>query len=288
MTPAETLRQPDDDLKQRPERLHMTAPKPYYTIKSLAKGLHILEHLGTHRVMGVAEIARALGESRSACSRFLATLRDLGYVAQDDTARYRLTLKAFSLGQQAAATLDIKALALPTMRKLVERFDETANLACLEADEVVVLEIIKGRAALKYDLPIGSRGPAHSTALGKAILAFSAKQDQEAFFESVHLTRITPNTLSTRRELAEEFETVRRRGYALDCEEWMVGISCVAVPLLDYAGAPRYALSLSGPTQRMTPEKIDRILEVLPSAARKLSSFLGAGDYGVPTAPGRP
>lgn len=252
--------------------------KPYYTVKSLEKGLGILELLGNRSDLGVTEVARSLGESRSVCSRFLATLRDLGYVAQDDKGRYHLTLKIFSLGQKALGHLEIPALARPPMQQLVAQHNETVNLACLDNNAVVVVEMVKCQAPLQYDLPIGSRGPAHAQALGKALLAFAPPEVLAAYRQTVQMTALTPHTLTTDEDLEAELRQVREQGYALDREEWAMGIRCVAVPVLDYTGYARYALSVSGPSQRMTSRKVDQILKTLPTAAREISRILGAED----------
>ena len=252
------------------------ADKPYYTITSLQKGFAVLELLARKGALGASDVARELGHHRSVANRFLATLRDLGYVAQDSRARYQLTLKMFCLGNLVCNQLEIRSMARPLMRRIVEKHKESVSLACLEKHEVVVVEMINTSHPLKYDLPIGSRGPAHAQALGKAMLAWASPEDLAGYLDKTKLRKLTPNTIDNREDLLRHLEQVRARGYALDREEWNQGLRCVAVPIFDHQQRPVFALSLSGPSHRMTEQKITGALPDLQETADQVSIILGA------------
>ena len=257
----------------------LTDPKPYYTVSSLEKGIAMLELLATRGPLGVSEMARELGQNRSVATRFLSTLRDLGYVARDERAKYRLTTKLFGIGQLAVNGLEIRQLARPIMEELRDRHQETVNLACMEDEELVVIEMMKSPQPLKFDLPIGRRGPAHSTALGKAIMAFRSKSDVNRYLEQHPLRALTLNTLTTSEALFEELQRIRDQRYAFDMEEWTMGLRCVAAPILNFPQKASYAISLAGPTQRMTRKKMERIRDDLVRLTASLSETLGSGPY---------
>lgn len=248
---------------------------PYYRIGSLEKGLQTLEALVAHGTLTVLEASKILGFNRSATHRFLATLKDLGYVMQEG-ARYRATLRVHSLGLAVAERLESRTAAHEMMVELNARFNETVNLGCLEGNEVVVLDMIKSHNPLKYDLPIGSRGVAHATGLGKAILAFSSDETVKACWQaSTPQLQKTANTITSFDRLSSELADIRRQGYAVDEEEWVEGIRCIAVPILDFAASPVYAISVSGPTIRMNKTVLLDMQRHLLRAKSALSALLG-------------
>jgi DNA-binding IclR family transcriptional regulator len=250
--------------------------KPYYTVSSLEKGFAILELLARNGSMGVSEVARALGHNRSVSNRFLATLRDMGYLSQDEQLRYRLTLKMFNLGNKVVERMEIRSLAKPYMRHLVARHQETVNLACMENDEIVVLEMVRSNLPLKYDLPLGTRGPAYATALGKAILAHSSEEARRSYFDHVPIRPLTARTAVDSGQLEDQFRHIRSSGFSEDEEEWTEGLCCLAAPIFGADHTPHFALSMSGPVQRIRGEKKDgMVLDILRTTA-ELSALLGA------------
>lgn len=257
--------------------------KAYYTVGTLKKGLEILESLVEHGPMTVSEAARKSSQNRSATHRFLATLRDINYVRQDDQGRYVATLKLFGLGSRVSNQMEIRSFVNPVMAELAKIYDETVNLGCLDEGEIIVLDRIASKEPLKYDLPVGFRGPAYAAAMGKAILAFSGDQFLEGYLSRIELAGRTPHTLTSRESFIAELEKIRRQGYAVDNEEWTQGIRCLAMPILDYEQKPAFAMSLSGPLQRMDDTKIQNMLTTLHEAVKKISAMLGSKAY--PTLP---
>ncbi|GAB6063428.1 IclR family transcriptional regulator [Deferrisoma palaeochoriense] len=251
--------------------------RPYYKVGSLEKGLRILELLADRGELSVSEVARSLDLNRSAAHRFLATLRELQYVTQDPRSlRYRLSMKAFEIGNRVANVVEIREVARPYMRDLAARHGETVNLGFWDRGDVVHVDKVESRETLRVDAPIGSRVPAHTVALGKAILAFRPPEEQEQYLVSAKLEPRTPNTITNPSILRRELQQVRERGYAIDNEELCLGLRCVAAPVFDYSEHPAYAVSLSGPTLRMTDEKVARMQKDLKEVCGRLSRQLGA------------
>lgn len=253
-----------------------TKKVPYYHVGSLEKGIQTLELLVNHGALSVLEASKVLGFNRSATHRFIATLKEMGYVIQDEDGKYRPTLRVYSLGLTVADRLESRSIIRQFMTELNNMFDETVNLGRLEGSEVVAVDMIKSRNPLKYDLPIGSRGVAHATGLGKAILAYSDEATVKNCWEksAPHIQK-TANTITSFDELQAELQNIRAQGFAIDEEEWVEGLRCIALAILDYTGRPAYALSISGPTIRMTKSVLLEMQKQLQKAATELSTLLG-------------
>ena len=143
----------------------------YYHIASLEKGMRVLELLAQKSALTVSDTARYLGLNRASSHRFLAHLKDLGYVEKDESNRYQLTLKILTLGHKAAQRFKIRRMAAGHMQGLYDTFRETINLGYLNGLEILHLDKIDSVEILRIDTPMGDTAPAYCTALGKAILS---------------------------------------------------------------------------------------------------------------------
>jgi IclR family transcriptional regulator, KDG regulon repressor len=254
----------------------MKSQKPYYWINALDKGTSVIEFLADHQNLTVSEISKRLKMDRSTCNRFLLTLRDLGYITVDTKNRYRPTLKMFELGNKAANIVEIRPPARVYMKALAEKYNETVNLGHLDGNDVITIDVVPGLERIRFDAPIGSRSPVYSLAMGKAILAFRPKEEQDRYIDSCDFNPLTPNTISDEKGFRRELINIHKKGYAIDNEEWDLSMRCVAVPIFDFSEFPSYAMSVSGPSARLTDEKIENIKTGLTEAGRSLSRELGA------------
>jgi DNA-binding IclR family transcriptional regulator len=247
----------------------------YYVISSLGKGLRVLELLADEGELGVSAVAAHLDTNRAGCHRFLATLRDLGYVEKTPEGRYRLTFKVLELGMKKLDRFEIRHTAHPLMQELSAAFGETVNLGHWDGRSIVHLDKINSTEILRMDSGLGAVAPAYCTGLGKAILAFLPEPEIEAYLGQVALAPLTSHTITTTDALRRELTRIRESGYAVDNEELSIGLRCVAAPVIDYAGRPSYALSISGPTHRMSDERIGAMQARLQDACRRLSAKIG-------------
>jgi DNA-binding IclR family transcriptional regulator len=225
-----------------------------------------------HPERTLAEIARATDLPKSTAYRILVTLENSGFVEQtSDGERYRLGLRLASLGLSALRRLSIRREALPLMVDLVERFEETCVLGIFDQGSVLDIEVVHSDHVLTVTSEVGHRLPIHCTASGKALLAFLPP----AAVESV-LTRplegCTGNTITSSAQLRQELELVRRRGYAVDEEEYEVGVRAVAAPIADIDGNVIAEISMPGPTSRLTLDRVPGIAEALIEAANAISA----------------
>jgi DNA-binding IclR family transcriptional regulator len=247
----------------------------YFFINSLRKATSILELLAEAGELSVSEIGKKLDMHRSATHRFLATLRELGYLEQSEDSRYRLSFKLFELGMNVANRLELRKIVHPFLIDIGSRHEETANLGIIEGLDVVYVDKVESPHLLRMDLAIGRRVPSYCTALGKAILANRSEAEVQKLFRGVKFEYRTPKTILNFRNLLEHLRKVRQQGYAVDNEELSLGIRCLACPVFDYTGNCVASISIAGPTLRMTDEKIEKIKVDLLSISKTISIRLG-------------
>jgi len=248
--------------------------KKYYQIGSLEKGLNILEAIIEHGELTVTSAASLLDINRASAHRFITTLRDLGYVRKNQHNNYEATFKLLELGMKQADKFEVRRMAKPYMRELAAAFDETVNLGVLDRDKIVYLDKVESKELLRMDTGIGTSCQAHTSALGKAILAFLPEPEMESYVERMQPTpAYTTTTITSSDALLKTVTKVRKKGYAVDNEELAEGLYCVGAPVFDFNNYPVYAISISGPTHRIKP------LKLLPSklieCAARLSMQLG-------------
>jgi DNA-binding IclR family transcriptional regulator len=254
--------------------------KQYFFISSLEKGLRILELLAEEQALTVSEAARHLDTNRAGSHRFLATLRELGYVEKDAEERYRLTFRVVELGMKVVNRHEILRIARPYLLELSTAFNETVNLGHFNGKDILHLDKIDSKEILRMDSEIGSRAPAYCTALGKAVLANLTEEELGRYLKSVRLKPQGPNTITSRRQLRDEISKIRSRGYAMDDEELAPGLRCVSAPVFDHTGRAFYAVSVSGPVTRMTAERIEGMQAEVARICRQLSEKLGCAAPG--------
>jgi DNA-binding IclR family transcriptional regulator len=238
--------------------------------------LRILELLAESGEMSASRMAAHLDTSRAASHRFLTTLRDLGYVEKTEEGRFRLSFKVVEMGMRKLEGFEIRHTVYPFMQKIALAFGETVNLGHWDGSAIVHLDKINSTEILRLDVGMGTAAPAYCTGLGKSILAFLSDGELDAYLASITLTPMSPKTIVSTERLKTEIDRIRHRGYAIDDEELSLGLRCVGVPIFDYTGKPNYALSVSGPTQRMTEEKVDAIQAKLVPVCQQISRQIGA------------
>lgn len=214
-------------------------------------------------------LAERTGLPRSTVHRILDQMIRLRWLAHS-AGGYRLGIRPLELGGLAAGHNEIRDVANPLLHELCQRTGLVGHLAVLDGREVVYLDKAGGRFGANLPTRLGGRMPAHSTAVGKAILATLDPRNVEATFRT-HLPRLTPHTITDIRQLQGELNQIRiRRGVALDNEESLTGIACVAAPLRG-RGPASAAISLTGHARTVDVERLGRlVVEVAAEATRTL------------------
>jgi IclR family pca regulon transcriptional regulator len=252
-----------------------TGDDPRDLVNSLSKGLRVLEAFSAERnEMTLSEVARAAGIDPGTAFRMLNTLVMLGYVARvPGSKRFRLTLKVVDLGFHAIGRSDLRELARPILRSLVDEISEAASLGVLDGGDVLYVERVRaGLTRLGVDIRIGTLIPAASGIIGHAILAFLPAADRERILETPPRRSDAALQSLSKAELVRTLEGVRQRGYALQDSLFGNGLRVLAVPVLDGDGCPVAAISLAAPVVRMSMDEFRaRSLEPVRAAAKQIA-----------------
>lgn len=252
------------------------------SVQSVDRALLILEALAeASRPLHLAELVQMVKLKPSTVHRLLATLIKHDFVEQDDRSCYRLSMKLYYMGNSATYAVDVKELARPFMHELLDRYNETVNLAILDRGDVVYIDQLESNniVIVRMFARVGNRGPAYCTGSGKVLLAGLNQEEFSRYLKNVTLRGFTDDTITDPIRLAREMEKVRENGYALDLGERDEGVGCVAAPIKNREGRVVAALSVSGPSMRMTaPFLSNQLAPVLIGYADQISNKLGYAD----------
>jgi DNA-binding IclR family transcriptional regulator len=245
-------------------------------VQSVDRALRILEILARAGESGVTEIAGTLQVHKSTAFRLVATLEQHGLVEQvEGRGKYRLGVGLLRLAGATSARLDVVQEARPLCKQLATDTGETVNLATLSGSSALYLDQVAGTSALQPHNWVGQHIPLHATSNGKVLLAWLSAQELDDVLGG--LPSFTRTTITTRSRLRRELETVREQGYAVAVDELEVGLTAVAAPVRNAHGDVICSMSISGPTFRLTTERVEEVLPQLTQAADELSHRLGWG-----------
>jgi IclR family transcriptional regulator, pca regulon regulatory protein len=221
--------------------------------QSLERGLAILAAFTPDRPsLGVSELARGLGLTRSTAHRYIATLATLGYLLQDEpTRKYRLGPRVLDLGFSMLGSLELREIAAPHLRRLTDITGHTSNLAIRDDTDVILIDRVRGRPGpyhhLEFTLHVGSRIPAYCSATGKALLAFMPRPDLGQLLDRIDLIQRGPRTVTSKTALLAQLERVRRTGIATNDEELESALRSIAVPVPSRSGVVVAAVNIAIP-----------------------------------------
>jgi DNA-binding IclR family transcriptional regulator len=244
-------------------------------VHALRRGLEVLETVAeAGGRLSLKPIAERLGLHLSTAHHLVRTLEALGYVEQSEGKTYRLRRRVFQLAAAAWNDDELVQLATPVVRDLGLKTGETAQFAVFDRRLAVVLAKFDATGPWRLYDRVGAERPAYCTAIGKAQLAFQKPPVLREYLKATKLRASTGNTITTASRLQRELRRVARRGFAVDDEEFSLGIRCLAVPTV---GA---ALGLFGATWRVTPDRIADLVATLTEMGERLSRELAyVGPY---------
>jgi IclR family acetate operon transcriptional repressor len=226
--------------------------------------------------MSNADFHRKLKIPKSSASYILRTLEQHGYVRRDrDNGKYRLGMKIVGLSRAALSGVDIREVALPIMRHLVDQIHLTTHLAILDHEEAVYVEKVEEPGFIKMDTWVGRRMEVHSTAVGKALLAYLDPEERETIIRHRGMKKLTPHTITSLAKLMKEFDRVRQLGYSVDDEENSLAARCVGAPIFNSQGQVEASLGSTGTITAVPREAIPRLAGIVKEAARRISHEIG-------------
>jgi IclR family transcriptional regulator, KDG regulon repressor len=245
--------------------------------QSLGRAVTILDCFTLDEpVMGVREVARKANLSSSTTGRIMAALKKLGILNQDpDTLAYMMGSKVLAWAGIYTVTSDVRALALPVMVRLQEKTHETISLYVMEGNDRVCVERLESTETVRIVARIGRRIPLYAGSAGKVFLAFLPESRRNEILSGIDLVPMTRRTITDLDELKANLHKIQRQGYAVSKGEWVLEASGVAAPIFDQFGRITAALTISGPSQRFTEEKIHETALLVKPAAEEISRELG-------------
>lgn len=250
---------------------------------TVVKALEILDCLAANRrPMSTQDIAKACGMSRPTTYRLLMTLLSRGYVRNTGNFQFALGTRLLTLSRVVLNDLDLLDVAKPYLHELCSISNETANLSILDNGELLYIgkqESLRGSqlpSSVQLHSTVGTRIAPHSSAMGKAMMAYLPEDELAAMLDNaMPLRRYTPYTITDRDELMAHLREVRRLGYAIDEREVDEGTRCLGAPIFDSSGRVAAAMSIAGPAYRLTVETLTQFAPELMRVTQAVSRQLG-------------
>ena len=242
-------------------------------VQSVDRALNLLEALGTEGTgKRLGELAAGTGLAPSTVHRLLTTLEDRRFVQFSSAdGRWHVGRQAFAVGAAFLREENFVASALPIMRRLRDQTHETVNLGTVENGQIKLVSQVRSREIARSLSPIGGHAPMLASGMGKAILAFYSPGEVNDMVQRRGLRRVTANTVTKREELEHQLDNVRRDGYAVDDEEFLLGLRCVASVVFDGKAEVICAISVSALPSRMPKERIPVIGKFVVDAVKDLT-----------------
>jgi IclR family transcriptional regulator, acetate operon repressor len=247
------------------------------TIATVERAADVLVHLAAQNqpTFGVTEIAEALGMSKAAVHRILASLRTRGLIDLDEaTRRYSLGVTAMNLGLAYLDRVDVRRIAHPELVALSGETDETATLSIRNGWVRFYVDQVTPRREVIMSVTLGAPYPLHAGASSKAFLAFLPDDELNAYLAQPELARLTSDTVTDKMKLRREIRQIHNRGYAGSFAERQSGAASVAAPVFDHTGRPAGVVSVCGPVERFRDEA-GACAEALLHATLRLSQRMG-------------
>lgn len=221
------------------------------TVKSIVKAFDILELLDKRRELGITEISEELKMDKSTVYRLIATIKEKGYVSQNPSNnKYSNSFKLFEMGNNVVERLGLRRLAQPYLEQLARITNETVNLAVMYDANIIYIDKIESPATIKVDLSVGKKLPVYCTGLGKVMLAYMPEEKVMRILEDVKIEMHTNKTVQDIQALFRQLIEIREKKYAIDDEEYVEGLKCVAAPIFNYYGDVIAAISVAVPKYR--------------------------------------
>ena len=246
-------------------------------VQSVDRALSIIETLAEDdEGYRLSDLAIRTGLSTSTVHRLLATLENRRFVQFDRSqSKWHVGARCFTVGATFARRRNFAAQAIPYLRKLRDLTRETANLAVVDDEFIIVLTRMESREIMRSLTKLGGRVAMVASGVGKAVLATYSNEDVSAIIRHHGMPRLTEKSIVRPSELFKELEKIRRQGYAVDDEEACMGLRCVAAVVYNDCAEPLAAISVSGMTGRLTDERLPSLGQNVREVAAELTIALG-------------
>ncbi len=254
-------------------------------IHSVAKAIQMLDLFTTNRPrLGISEISRAMEVSKGTVQGLVRTLTRGGFLQQDqETRKYKLGLKIYELGRILAESLDINQKALNPAHQLALETQHLVLIGVLDGDSALVTMDAYPRSRPFISAGTGPRAPLYCTALGKALLAFLDPGELEDYLSKADLISYTAHTIVNRKQLIADLTATRKRGYAVNCEEHLLGYAGIGAPIFGHAGSPVGAVCLVVDPMEVVSRQGQKLAKEVTKTASEISRLMGFSHRPLPS-----
>ena len=254
----------------------MTRAEPYSGTQAVQRAFALLKLFSDARPeWGLTDMARATGLNKTTVYRLLTALASEGLVARGATGEtYRLGPEAIAIGARALRSNDLRTVSRDCLAELARKSDETATVEVLVDSDVLIVDEVHSRRWLHASPSVGTRWPAHATSTGKVLLASLPEPERKALLRAP-LAHPARRTITTLAGLREELVRVKNQGYATAIGELEDGYSALGAPVRDHDGRVVAAVSVGGPSVRLSQDRLKAMLPLLLEATAGISRQLG-------------
>ncbi len=253
-----------------------TPNSPTGGVQSVDRAISVLEILAHRGEAGVSEVAAEIDVHKSTAFRLLGALEARGLVEQaGERGKYRLGFGIVRLAGAVTGRIDITQQSRPVCEAMAEEIGETVNIAVLQEHYAVNLYQVRGPGAVTAQNWVGQLTPLHATSSGKILLAHLSTRERASLLSAGGLKKVTPHTITAKTKLEKNLAEARERGYVWALEELELGLHAMAAPIRNREGEVVAAVSASGPSYRLTEERLHELAPVLVKGAEEISHRMG-------------
>jgi IclR family acetate operon transcriptional repressor len=259
-----------------PEVLEVGLSETGSSVRAVERALQLIEVFARSREpLSISDLVRTLELPASTVHRLVQTLMMLEYLVQYPASkRYGVGRGIAEVTRSMVLKYEFSRHATPFLERLVEQTAETASLAALYGPNVIYLKQVESPSAMRVSHGVGSLVPLHCTAVGKIFLADFAPRTLRDTLQHTGLEAFTPRSITSNKTLERELALVRKKGYALDDEEFTLGARCIAVPLRGSSSTVIAALGVSAPSSRLTLDKVSALAAIVRETAEAFAAQL--------------
>lgn len=248
------------------------------TAARVVRVLEVLTQAG--RPLSVTEIGQSLGADKSTVSRLLRDLAGHALLEREDgRGRFRLGIRLAQFARVALEGTDLRMVSAPRLRDLCDQTNESVHLATFRGEQVIYIDKVEASTFVRTSTEIGDVAPPHCTASGKAILAWLPEVVLARWLKGRRFPAYTERTMTTRTAILRHLREVRDQGYAVDDEEYVPDVRCVAAPILNHKGDVVASIGVSGLANRLKGERLQKVVAAVQKMAGVISAALGGSQH---------
>lgn len=248
--------------------------KATYSAPSVKKAIRIIQVIADSSTrLGVSELSKRLKIGKSTVHGITSALEELGVLIRNPIdKKYSLGYRLIELGRKAYGRIELREIARASMERLVEKVGETVFLGIMNGDHVLILDVVESSNEMKITSPPGTRLPILAGATGKVFLSLLEEGRAREMVEKIGLKKYTSKSITDPERFLREVEEVKKKGYAIDDEEYLIGVRAIASPLSLYSFPPS-AIWIVGFSTRLTGQKMEKAIREIQKTAQEISHF---------------